>query len=152
MKKKYITIILIIILLTNSISFSHSGKTDSNGGHYDSSTGEYHYHHGYSAHQHTNGICPYQSNPSINDSETDYYISPIDTSVPTKTYTEDEYVKLQNIVYAKQASINRLNNTIIQKDTQIQNLQDKYIITIIVFIIILLSMYIYLSNKNTKDT
>ena len=39
--------------------FAHSGKTDAAGGHYDSSTGEYHYHHGYPAHQHTNGKCPY---------------------------------------------------------------------------------------------
>lgn len=38
---------------------AHPGRTDANGGHYDSSTGEYHYHHGYPAHQHTNGICPY---------------------------------------------------------------------------------------------
>lgn len=31
---------------------AHPGNTDSNGGHYDHDTGEYHYHHGYSAHQH----------------------------------------------------------------------------------------------------
>lgn len=40
-------------------SFAHSGGTDGNGGHYNRSTGEYHYHHGYPAHQHTDGICPY---------------------------------------------------------------------------------------------
>lgn len=40
-------------------SFAHPGRTDSKGGHYDHSTGEYHYHHGYPAHQHTNGVCPY---------------------------------------------------------------------------------------------
>lgn len=39
----------------------HSGKTDGNGGHYDHSTGEYHYHHGYPAHQHPNGVCPYDA-------------------------------------------------------------------------------------------
>ena len=33
-------------------AYAHSGGTDSNGGHYNRSTGEYHYHHGYSAHQH----------------------------------------------------------------------------------------------------
>lgn len=38
---------------------AHPGDTDSNGGHYNRSTGEYHYHHGYPEHQHTNGICPY---------------------------------------------------------------------------------------------
>lgn len=32
--------------------YAHPGKTDANGGHYDHSTGEYHYHHGYPAHDH----------------------------------------------------------------------------------------------------
>ena len=40
-------------------AFAHPGRTDSKGGHTDRSTGEYHYHHGYSAHQHPNGECPY---------------------------------------------------------------------------------------------
>ena len=40
---------------------AHSGRTDSSGGHYDSNTGKYHYHHGYPAHQHTGGVCPYES-------------------------------------------------------------------------------------------
>lgn len=31
---------------------AHSGKTDSNGGHYDHKNGGYHYHHGYPAHSH----------------------------------------------------------------------------------------------------
>lgn len=35
------------------ISYAHSGKTDIQGGHNNSSTGEYHYHHGYPAHQHS---------------------------------------------------------------------------------------------------
>lgn len=37
----------------------HSDKTDSQGGHYDYQDGGYHYHHGYPAHEHTNGECPY---------------------------------------------------------------------------------------------
>lgn len=44
---------------------AHPGRTDSNGGHYNHSTGDYHYHHGYPAHDHYdidgNGTedCPY---------------------------------------------------------------------------------------------
>ena len=34
------------------VVFAHPGRTDSKGGHTNHSTGEYHYHHGYSAHQH----------------------------------------------------------------------------------------------------
>lgn len=48
----------ICALLITTVS-AHGGRTDANGGHYDRSTGEYHYHHGYPAHQHPGGICPY---------------------------------------------------------------------------------------------
>lgn len=59
--KKIQKLVVIIFTLFSilSISYAHSGRTDSEGGHYDRSTGEYHYHHGYSAHNHTDGICPY---------------------------------------------------------------------------------------------
>ena len=53
------TVVFLIIFFSLFYVCAHSGKTDSNGGHFDRSTGEYHYHHGYSAHQHTNGKCPY---------------------------------------------------------------------------------------------
>lgn len=53
--KKYLYITLVIALcisLLTIVASAHSGRTDSNGGHYDRSTGEYHYHHGYPAHDH----------------------------------------------------------------------------------------------------
>lgn len=40
---------------------AHSGRTDSKGGHNDNINGGYHYHHGYPAHQHINGECPYET-------------------------------------------------------------------------------------------
>ena len=49
-----------------SITLAHPGRTDGNGGHYNRSTGEYHYHHGYPAHDHENGICPYAYNDKTN--------------------------------------------------------------------------------------
>lgn len=55
-----ICIALLSIFLLSSLAFAHPGKTDEDGGHYDYSTGEYHYHHGYPAHQHTGGQCPYE--------------------------------------------------------------------------------------------
>ena len=51
---------------------AHPGRTDGNGGHTDKSTGEYHYHHGYSAHDHWDmngdGIidCPYNFDDQTN--------------------------------------------------------------------------------------
>lgn len=59
-----ITLSLIILLNVNTISYAHSGRTDSSGGHHDyrntSGLGPYHYHcGGYPAHLHNNGYCPY---------------------------------------------------------------------------------------------
>ena len=61
MRKRYLIPILACILLLSccTAAYAHPGATDANGGHYDHSTGEYHYHHGYPAHQHTDGKCPY---------------------------------------------------------------------------------------------
>lgn len=51
---KLSTLFIALLILPSVISvvYAHPGKTDSNGGHVDHSTGEYHYHHGYSAHSH----------------------------------------------------------------------------------------------------
>lgn len=51
--------IAVIMLVSVVTAFAHQGRTDGKGGHYDRDTGEYHYHHGYSAHQHDGGTCPY---------------------------------------------------------------------------------------------
>ena len=62
MKSKKLLVATIILFLVGCLTFSafaHSGRTDGSGGHYNHSTGTYHYHHGYPAHQHTNGVCPY---------------------------------------------------------------------------------------------
>ena len=44
----FIALIASLVVYANA----HPGKTDGNGGHTDHSTGEYHYHHGYSEHDH----------------------------------------------------------------------------------------------------
>lgn len=76
--------------------FAHSGGTDSKGGHYDHSTGEYHYHHGYPEHQHFDmtgdGIpdCPYL----IDKSEIAKATTPETTEVYKSPNEEEE--KLEN--------------------------------------------------------
>ncbi len=50
--------IFMLFLFTTS-THAHPGKTDGNGGHTNSNTGEYHYHHGYEAHFHIGGQCPF---------------------------------------------------------------------------------------------
>lgn len=60
--------LLAVLLLLASPALAHSGRTDSQGGHYNRRTGEYHFHHGYPAHQHPNGVCPYKSNTKSDSS------------------------------------------------------------------------------------
>ena len=69
MKKRISSFVIIcIFILTIPLTvFSHSGRTDSSGGHRDnknkSGLGNYHYHcGGYPAHLHTYGGCPYKVN------------------------------------------------------------------------------------------
>ena len=57
MKNRIIDIVLCAVILFIIPAYAHSGMTDANGGHYE--RGEYHYHHGYPAHQHVDGECPY---------------------------------------------------------------------------------------------
>lgn len=78
-RKRIILLLLVIVLSVCFIPMStsaHSGKTDSAGGHHDTATGEYHYHHGHPAHDHENGVCPYgdyDNSSSYSDyDDTDY--------------------------------------------------------------------------------
>lgn len=61
MKRKIFIIIITIsaLLCLGITAAAHPGSTDESGGHVDRKTGEYHYHHGYPAHQHADGICPF---------------------------------------------------------------------------------------------
>ena len=55
MKTRFLPLLL---MLLPAFALASPGDTDANGGHYEHATGLYHYHHGYAAHQHENGICP----------------------------------------------------------------------------------------------
>lgn len=63
--KRILVFLLLVFSLLPSVAYTHNGGTDLRGGHTDSSTGEYHYHHGYPAHDHYDmdgdGVvdCPY---------------------------------------------------------------------------------------------
>ena len=57
--RKILLLILVFCLTLSATALAHPGATDGNGGHRVSGTGEYHYHHGYPAHDHAGGTCPY---------------------------------------------------------------------------------------------
>ena len=65
-KRRAMRLPIVVVLFAAALAFAlsttvfaHPGRTDSSGGHYDRETGEYHYHHGFEAHQHVNGECPF---------------------------------------------------------------------------------------------
>ena len=74
---------------------AHPGKTDSSGGHYDQDTGEYHYHHGYSAHDHYDMDgdgkidCPYNFDDQTDHSSGNNVVVNSDPVVETPSVTND---------------------------------------------------------------
>lgn len=83
--KKIIPIVIFIMLFSISC-FAHSGRTDSNGGHYDTSTGEYHYH--------NDGTTSYENELIIEDDNSsgwyEYKINRLNNSLESKQNTIDE--------------------------------------------------------------
>lgn len=143
---KKIVLLFVLFISVVSCCFAHSGRTDSNGGHYNRSTGEYHYHHGYSEHQHINGICPYLADisellpekcPQCNDIinvengfycfECAYSLIPETAGImkivdgPAKK-TRSEYF---NEVQTLDNKINNLQSQIYAKENTIENLNEE---------------------------
>lgn len=101
MKKAVVMCALIVCLIMPSVvlvSYAHSGRTDSRGGHTNRSTGEYHYHHGYSAHDHYDmdgdGAvdCPYDFKGKTNHSSGNEKDSSTSVTIkqPEKAVPKDE--------------------------------------------------------------
>lgn len=94
---QYAILVVVLVSTLTLVCFAHGGKTDSSGGHYNHSTGEYHYHHGYSAHDHYdmdgdgNKDCPYnfddQTNRDSGNSYDSYTTRRTTTTVTTTTTT-----------------------------------------------------------------
>lgn len=151
---KKIVLLFVLFISIISISFAHSGRTDSSGGHYNRSTGEYHYHHGYSAHQHQNGICPYESDNSEVADTTEGLLKVNDDDSQYINGLNEKISNLENQIYAKETTIGELNKKIIDKNKEIEELKREqeswnYIIG---FIIICLIVYIFIKrNKNKKQ-
>lgn len=105
MKRVVCAVLAALLLLLPLTALAHNGRTDSNGGHHDRSTGEYHYHHGYPAHQHENGVCPYggyeKPNSSSRNTSKPVYSTPqkfysYGGSTPNPVYTAPQKV-YQNV-------------------------------------------------------
>lgn len=97
MRKKFLLFVFILATVCATV-YAHPGRTDSSGGHMNHSTGEYHYHHGQSAHQHPDGVCPYDDRYSNyafieKDREDDYEE---DNGIQTlEEYCEENGIELE---------------------------------------------------------
>lgn len=133
-------IVLCLFLCLASVS-AHSGRTDANGGHRDSSTGEYHYHHGYSAHQYPNGVCPYASTGSgsssssestdSSDGSLNRYVQAAITGVPVedqgKSFREraEEYLMRDTVYKTTKTKLKLANEEIDKLSIEVAELKSK---------------------------
>lgn len=103
--RRFLSLLLILYILVTPV-LAHPGRTDAAGGHWDHSTGEYHYHHGYSAHQHYDmdgdGIpdCPYNFRDATDHSKSGSSSSNIQTST-TESELGTEYTDVDTIAPKK---------------------------------------------------
>lgn len=137
MKTKIIFLLMCVVIVLLSFPVSaHSGGTDSQGGHYDHSTGEYHYHHGYSAHSHYDidgdGLpdCPYRIQKTTNKK-----------TQLTKWKINDTHIILIPLIFLSPliyGFLYLLFDSIAEKFLKKQNISDIVISRITVLIVILL--------------
>lgn len=95
--KHFLCFLLLFSLSFSTLAFAHGGRTDSDGGHHDynnvSGLGSYHYHHGYEAHLHPDGICPYEAEAAPAESA-----EPIVTDTQTDTQTDEIEEKFNSLL------------------------------------------------------
>lgn len=150
---KKILLLLIIFISIFTLSFAHSGRTDSNGGHYDSSTGEYHYHHGYSAHQHNaDGSCPYETELVIKDTTENSDSGEYKISNTEEDEDKKEIERLEGLITDKENSIGKLTEEINDYKIKIEDYESKIegLHTMYIIIIIIMGIVIYCMHKDKK--
>lgn len=140
--KKLISFVLIYIFAL-SFATAHRGKTDAQGGHYDyeneSGLGSYHYHHGYSAHLHENGVCPYASSaPAEPEPQQEEPTTPTITTSNIETTTEAE-IDLNGVKQAAYQEGYKKGVTDTQEEFRTDE-QDNPIVNVVVIIIFVLDI------------
>ena len=135
--KKIIPLFIIFISLFSITSYAHSGRTDSNGGHYNRSTGEYHYHNGgYTE--------PVEEEENEDKEEGGLLLVNNNDNSTNETKTEVQY---------KQDTIGRLNKEIEEKNQEINEIKNEqrnwhYIYC---FIIICIIIYLIVQKHYNKS-
>lgn len=138
-KQKAFVLLLLVFLLIPSLTFAHAGKTDEFGGHYDYNTGEYHYHHGYPAHQHTDGICPYDFDDKTNHDSSSGSGSSSSNRSEYTTETTTERIT----VTTSSSNTDKKNSTSNKEDKKPMTAFTKFAIFYIVISLIAFAILIY---------
>lgn len=120
MRRFFVMLLCLLLFCSVCIPVSaHKGKTDGSGGHKDRSTGDYHYHHGYPAHDHYDMDgdgkidCPYdfddQTNHQIGNSSyresSDHSTFFTEKTIPTNPPTETAAIAESELTKKEEAKI-----------------------------------------------
>lgn len=148
---KRIVLLFVLFISVVNCSFAHSGRTDSNGGHYDRSTGEYHYHHGYSAHQHPNGVCPYESNNSEVVDVTEKVLKVNNDDSRYINGLNEKIKDLESQIYAKENTIESLNKRLADKNKEIEEIKSSQESLNFILWAVIIGLVIYFFVKRRKN-
>lgn len=140
MRKKLVLFLMIFLAIANNYSLAHSGRTDEYGGHYDHSTGTYHYHNGSYSGEFTapveEGGTRIDNSNEQNDKLT---VNRNDTSNIDSILLENA----RDEINRKTESIQELNNKINEQEKEIQSLKEDKRWLHIIYIAIIIVMLIY---------
>lgn len=148
--KKFILILFTIILSIFPITiYSHSGRTDANGGHWDRSTGTYHYHNnGYVQKNNTYSAGGINSIEDLEQGKKEY----IEKKTQKSTYATPAPAPTEKIVSNITSENNNTDIAPIQKTKNSEVILMEIIFALLAVIILILLYIIFLLNKNkVKD-
>ena len=142
MKKKVILIIVLILTFISTCVLAHSGRTDRYGGHYDHSTGTYHYHDGSYSGEYT---APVEEGgvriDEVVEDEDELTVNKNDTRDINSIIDENDRLKTE--VEAKRNSLTEAQEKIKEQEERITELEDSKIWIHIIYIVIIILMLIY---------
>ena len=142
MKKKIVLTILVIILGMQPYSLAHKGRTDSYGGHYDRSTGTYHYHDGAYSGEYTAPVEEGGVKLDENfETEEELTVNKNDTRDVNIIVSENDRLKTE--IEVKRNSLAEAQEKVNEQKKRIKELEDRKIWTHIVYITIIIIMLIY---------
>lgn len=144
--REILMIICILIFISPYKSYAHPGNTDEFGGHYDLSTGDYHYHHGFEAHYHPNGICPFGNIDTSRENVVT--LEDYNNTVAKNKKLEDD---IKDITY-KYNVISRENEDLKEYNEELSNSSETSYIPYIITAIVIVASGLIISSKDTKIT